>query len=222
MYLCTYTSVCTRTVDWSQLTNYLHAAEPFFRGRQLCSYSRTSQNFVKTEGSLPCSQEPSTGVHTDSTSHAHMKILSVLAKHSLYRKQRLSARSWSTVYNVRSRNILTLDNLCGNPKVHDFGAYTHRYRRECNVLSTRSLRQVPFFTNFRLRPCFVLVAYSSEIPLSSCCNFPKVVGRYHEAVPAQFCVPCMQIVSFGSWLKIDFPDRKASETGNVANTVWMT
>jgi hypothetical protein len=39
----------------------LHGAEPFLTSRQLCSYSRTSQHFMKPEGSLPCLQEPSTG-----------------------------------------------------------------------------------------------------------------------------------------------------------------
>jgi hypothetical protein len=35
-------------------------AEPFLRRCQLCSHSRTSQHFIEPEGSLPCSQEPST------------------------------------------------------------------------------------------------------------------------------------------------------------------
>jgi hypothetical protein len=38
---------------WSHLLTY--RAEPFLRSRQLCNPSRTS------EGSIPCSQEPSTG-----------------------------------------------------------------------------------------------------------------------------------------------------------------
>jgi hypothetical protein len=38
-----------------------HGAEPFLRSCQLCSYSRTSQHFMEPEGSLLCSQEPSTG-----------------------------------------------------------------------------------------------------------------------------------------------------------------
>jgi hypothetical protein len=36
-------------------------AEPFLRSHQLYSNSRTSQHFMEPEGSLPCSQEPSTG-----------------------------------------------------------------------------------------------------------------------------------------------------------------
>jgi hypothetical protein len=36
-------------------------AESFFRSRQLCSHSRTSQHFMEPEGSSPCSQEPHTG-----------------------------------------------------------------------------------------------------------------------------------------------------------------
>jgi hypothetical protein len=38
-----------------------HGAEPFLKSCQLCSYSRTSQHFMEPEGSLPCSQELSTG-----------------------------------------------------------------------------------------------------------------------------------------------------------------
>jgi hypothetical protein len=40
--------------------SFTHRAEPFLRSCQLCSYSRTSQHFMEPEGSLPCSQEPST------------------------------------------------------------------------------------------------------------------------------------------------------------------
>jgi hypothetical protein len=50
-----HTSTDHMTTDW------LHGAEPFLRSRQLCSYLRTSQQFMEPEGSLPCSQEPSTG-----------------------------------------------------------------------------------------------------------------------------------------------------------------
>jgi hypothetical protein len=41
-----------------------HEVESFLRNRQLRSYSKTSQHFMEGEGSLPCSQEPSTGSYT--------------------------------------------------------------------------------------------------------------------------------------------------------------
>jgi hypothetical protein len=42
-----------------------HGAEPFLRSRQLCTYTSASQHFMKFEGSLPCSQEPSTGPYPE-------------------------------------------------------------------------------------------------------------------------------------------------------------
>jgi hypothetical protein len=38
-----------------------HGAEPFLRSRQLCSYYRTFLQFMELGGSLPCSEERSTG-----------------------------------------------------------------------------------------------------------------------------------------------------------------
>jgi hypothetical protein len=51
-------SVYTAT---SFLTLLTYRTEPFLRSRPLRGYSRTSQHFIEPEGSLRCSQQPSTG-----------------------------------------------------------------------------------------------------------------------------------------------------------------
>jgi hypothetical protein len=52
---------------------------PFLRSRQLCSCSRTFQHFMELEGSLPCSQEPSTGPYLSQINPVHI-TLSYLSK----------------------------------------------------------------------------------------------------------------------------------------------
>jgi hypothetical protein len=55
-----------------------HRAEPFLRSCQLCNYSRTSQHFMEPEGSLPCSQEPSTVPYSEpDQSNPYHPILSL-------------------------------------------------------------------------------------------------------------------------------------------------
>jgi hypothetical protein len=54
-----------------------YGAEPFLRSCQLCSHSRSSQHFIESEGSLPCSQEPSTGPYPEpDQSNPYHSILS--------------------------------------------------------------------------------------------------------------------------------------------------
>jgi hypothetical protein len=55
-----------------------HGAEAFLRSCQLCSYWRTSQQFMEPEGSLPCSQEPFTGPYSEpDQSNLYNPILSL-------------------------------------------------------------------------------------------------------------------------------------------------
>jgi hypothetical protein len=54
-----------KVISSSQGHRLTHGVEPFLRSCQLCSYSRTSQHFMEPEGSLPCSQEPSTGPYSE-------------------------------------------------------------------------------------------------------------------------------------------------------------
>jgi hypothetical protein len=67
------------TSTWTVLTYLLtHGAERFLRSCQLCSHSRKSQRFMEPEGSLPPSQEPSTGPYPEpDRSNPHHSILSL-------------------------------------------------------------------------------------------------------------------------------------------------
>jgi hypothetical protein len=58
-----------------------HGPEPFFRSCQLCSHSRTSQNFMEHEGLLRCSQEPSSSpYHEPDQSNLYHPIPSHLSE----------------------------------------------------------------------------------------------------------------------------------------------
>jgi hypothetical protein len=68
----------SRWLRMRNITDWLHGAEPFLRSRQLLSYSRISQHFMESEGSLPCSQEPSTGPYPEPDQSTPWSLRSVL------------------------------------------------------------------------------------------------------------------------------------------------
>jgi hypothetical protein len=62
------------------------------RSRQLCSYSRTSQDFMEHESSLPCSQQSSTGPYPEPNQFSpchpilhHLRSILILSTHLLPR-----------------------------------------------------------------------------------------------------------------------------------------
>jgi hypothetical protein len=77
-----------------------HGIEPFLKSCHLCSYSRTSQHFMEPEGSLPCSQERSTGpnvsqIHSVHTTASSLPLRSILILLPIYVKFPLwSISSW--------------------------------------------------------------------------------------------------------------------------------
>jgi hypothetical protein len=55
-----------------------HIGEPFLMSRQLCSHSRTTQHFMESEVSIPCSQQPSIGAYPEPYGFIpHHPILSI-------------------------------------------------------------------------------------------------------------------------------------------------
>jgi hypothetical protein len=54
-----------RQISYDSMYLLTYEAESFLRSWQLCSHSRTSQHFMEPDGSLLCSQEPSTGPYPE-------------------------------------------------------------------------------------------------------------------------------------------------------------
>jgi hypothetical protein len=72
-----------------------HGAQPFLRSCQLCSLSRTSQCFMEPEGSLPHSQEPSTGPYPEpDRSNPYHPILSKIHFNTVH-----PPMSWSSQWS---------------------------------------------------------------------------------------------------------------------------
>jgi hypothetical protein len=65
LFTVTYWLICPRPLLRIGNQVPISWAEPFLRSCQLCSHSRTCQRFMEPEGSLPRSQEPSTGPYPE-------------------------------------------------------------------------------------------------------------------------------------------------------------
>jgi hypothetical protein len=103
LFYATEVEALTEPSNDSRLT---HGPGPFLRNRQLCSHSRTSQQFMEHESSLSCSQEPSTGPYPSQIDLIHT-ITSYLSQ--IYFRIVHPPTSWSCSLPSNSFNFLRLN-----------------------------------------------------------------------------------------------------------------
>jgi hypothetical protein len=96
--------------EWEKKVSYLltYGAEPFLRSRKLCSPSRTPQHFMEPEGSIPCSQEPSTSPYPEpypSTPSHPISLRSILMLSTHLRWSLDSSVGIATGYGLDDRGV---------------------------------------------------------------------------------------------------------------------
>jgi hypothetical protein len=148
----------------------IHGAKPFLRSRQMCSHSRNSQHFMEPEGSLPCSQEPSTGPYPepDRSSPTHpisLRFISILSTHLRWSSQ----RSLSLWLSHQYPTCIPSPHSCYMPRPShppwlDHSNYTWRKK------STSTDYEAPHYAAFSNLPLFHLSSVQIRVFSSTPCS----------------------------------------------------
>jgi hypothetical protein len=112
-------------INWQR-----HGSESFLISHQLLSYSRISQHFGQSEGSLPCSQEPATGPYPrpDFSRSSHLislrSLLILLSHHQDF-----------SVTKEKSHFPYALCYLMSPDSEYSYGYYINIYFAKYSTLS---------------------------------------------------------------------------------------